>query len=124
MPHQRLKAVFLTLCTLIVYSHAGPAAYGLCQAHCAAVITACYIKNGAIFGAVRAAGAPPALLRCNTAFGTCQATCASVWIVRATSSTAMDLLGQQMEDMSLGPTANEDEALGGLMEGFEKMNIK
>ena len=36
----------------------------------------------------------------------------------------MDLLGQQMEDMSLGPTANEDEALGGLMEGFEKMNIK
>ena len=36
----------------------------------------------------------------------------------------MDMLGQQMGDMSLGPTANENEALGGLMEGFAKMDIK
>ena len=79
MHHRRLKPVLLIFCTFFTYTHAISAAYGVCQASCAVVVAACYVANGAVFGAVRAAGAPPALLRCNTAFGTCQATCSTIY---------------------------------------------
>jgi hypothetical protein len=71
MYHPRLKTTPLALCILIGHSHAHPAAYGICQASCAVVVAACYIANGAMFGTVRAVGASPSLLRCNTAYGTC-----------------------------------------------------
>ena len=120
----RLKAILLVLCTLFNFSHANTAAYGVCQASCATVVAACYVANGAIFGAVRAVGAPPALLRCNTAFGTCQATCSTIWRARANNPTALDQLTQHMGGMSLGPRTDEERALDGLMDGFKKMNIK
>jgi len=58
---------------------AGPAAYGICQAGCAAVVVACYAAAGAIFGTVTAGvGAPPAILACNVAFGKCSVACAAI----------------------------------------------
>ncbi|KAH8767254.1 hypothetical protein F5883DRAFT_419094 [Diaporthe sp. PMI_573] len=57
---------------------AGPVAYGICQAGCAAVVTACYAGAGFTFGTVLAEAAPPAIIACNSAFGTCQASCAIV----------------------------------------------
>jgi hypothetical protein len=53
---------------------AGPLAYGICQAGCAAVVTACYAAAGFTFG-VALPAAPPAILACNSAFGACQAAC-------------------------------------------------
>ena len=119
-----LKAILLVFCTFFGKSHANPAAYGMCQASCAVVVAACYIANGARFGTVRAVGAPPALLRCNTAFGTCQATCSSVWRAHANGPTMLDQLAQQMGDMSLAPPKGEEGALDGIVDGFAKMNIK
>ena len=124
MNYQRLMTVLLAFCTFFRVFHANPAAYGICQASCAVVVAACYVANGAIFGAVRAAGAPPALLRCNTAFGTCQATCSAVWRARANGPTVLDQLSQQMGGMSLGLPTEEERALDGLVDGFAKMNIK
>jgi hypothetical protein len=124
MHHQRLMTVLLVFCTFLSHTNANPAAYGVCQASCAVVVAACYVANGAIFGAVRAAGAPPALLRCNTAFGACQATCSTVWKARANAPNALDQLSQQMGGMSLGPPSDDGGALDGLMDGFAKMNIK
>ena len=57
---------------------AGPAAYGVCQAGCAAVVMACYSGAGFVWGATMGAAAPAAIIACNTAFGTCQAACAAV----------------------------------------------
>ncbi|KFY03024.1 hypothetical protein V490_00318 [Pseudogymnoascus sp. VKM F-3557] len=57
---------------------AGSAAYGICQAGCAAVVTACYGAGGATWGATLAATAPPTIVACNSAFGTCSATCAAL----------------------------------------------
>ncbi|KAI1187125.1 hypothetical protein F5B17DRAFT_400959 [Nemania serpens] len=54
---------------------AGPAAYGVCQAGCAAVVTACYAAAGFTWGATLGASAPATIIACNTAFGTCQAAC-------------------------------------------------
>jgi len=55
---------------------AGPLAYGICQAGCAAVVVACYAGAGAVFGTVTAGvGTPAAIVACNSAFGTCQAAC-------------------------------------------------
>jgi hypothetical protein len=119
-----LKTILLFFCTFFSYGHADPAAYGVCQAGCAAVVAACYIANGARFGTVRAVGASPGLLRCNTAFGTCQATCSTVWRAYANGATVLDQLAQQMGGMSLGPPTDEERALDGLMDGFAKMNIK
>lgn len=116
-------AALLTLCLLISQSYANPAAY-VCQASCAVIVAARYVANGAIFGAVRAIRASPALLKCNTAFGTCQATCASVWVAHANGPTTLEQLEQQMGGMSLGSTANEDGGLDALMDGFAKMNIQ
>ena len=124
MHHPRLHVVLLVFCTYFSHSHANPVAYGVCQAGCAAIVAACYVTNGAIFGAVRAAGASPALLRCNKAFGTCQATCHTVWRAHANGPTVLDQLMEQMEGMSLGPPTDEQRALDGLIDGFAKMNIK
>ena len=57
---------------------AGPAAYGVCQAGCAAVVTACYAAAGFTWGATLGATAPASIVACNSAFGTCQAACAAV----------------------------------------------
>jgi hypothetical protein len=124
MHYLRLKAVLLVFCTLFNHCHANPAAYGACQASCAVVVSACYAANGATFGAVRAAGAPPALLSCNAAFGMCQATCSTVWRAHANGPTALDQLSQRIGGMSLGPPTDEEIALDGLMDGLAKMNIK
>ena len=57
---------------------AGSVAYGICQAGCSTVLVACYAAAGCIFGTVLAAGAPAAIVGCNSAYGTCQAACAAV----------------------------------------------
>ena len=58
-------------------AQAGPAAYGICQAGCAAVVMACYSAAGFTWGATLGASAPPTIIACNAAFGTCQAACAA-----------------------------------------------
>lgn len=57
---------------------AGPLGYGICQAGCAGVVTACYAAAGAVWGATAGAAAAPAVIACNVAFGKCQAACAVV----------------------------------------------
>ena len=64
--------------TFVDQSSAGPVAYGLCQAGCACVVTACYAAAGATWGATAGATAPASVVACNTAFGSCQAACAAV----------------------------------------------
>jgi hypothetical protein len=59
---------------------AGPAAYGVCQAGCSAIVVACYAGAGFTFGTVLVAAAPASIIACNTAYGTCQAACAAVLI--------------------------------------------
>ena len=118
-----LKAILLIFCTFgLGHSHANPVAYGVCQASCAVVVAACYIANGDRFGTVRAVGAPPALLSCLTAFGTWQATCSPIWRARANGPTVLDQLMQQMGGLSLG--ANEEGAVGGLMDKFANVSIE
>lgn len=56
----------------------GPAAYGICQAGCCSVVTACYGAAGFTWGATLGATAPASIITCNTAFGVCQAACAAV----------------------------------------------
>ena len=71
--------VLLVMVGLIPDSEAGPAAYGICQAGCAAVVVACYSAAGFTFGTVTAGvGTPAAVLLCNAAFGECSATCAAL----------------------------------------------
>ncbi|OPB44469.1 hypothetical protein A0O28_0027880 [Trichoderma guizhouense] len=65
----------LAILTLATTSNAGPVAYGICQAGCAAVVTACYAAGGATWGATAGATASPTIIGCNTAFGSCQAAC-------------------------------------------------
>ncbi|THU93403.1 hypothetical protein K435DRAFT_670303 [Dendrothele bispora CBS 962.96] len=58
---------------------AGPIAYGICQTGCNAVAVACYAGAGFTFGTVvAAAAAPPVILACNAALGTCSTACATV----------------------------------------------
>ncbi|KAJ5930794.1 hypothetical protein N7466_006287 [Penicillium verhagenii] len=57
---------------------AGPAAYGVCQAGCAALVMACYSAAGFTWGVAMGATIPASIVTCNSAFGTCQAACASV----------------------------------------------
>lgn len=76
-PHvltMRLKA-FTSLAILITTARAGPAAYGVCQAGCAGIAVACYSAAGAVMGVTAGAAAPPAVLACNAAYGSCQAAC-------------------------------------------------
>lgn len=73
----------LTLITTIPFLLAvpvsgGPGAYGICQAGCAGVVTACYALAGFTWGATAGASAPPTIIACNTAFRSCQAACAAV----------------------------------------------
>lgn len=63
---------------LIIQVQSGPIAYGIFQAGCAGVVVACYSAAGFVFGNVLAAGAPPAIIACNTAYASCQASCAVV----------------------------------------------
>ncbi|KAL8726234.1 MAG: hypothetical protein Q9181_006136 [Wetmoreana brouardii] len=71
----------LPLTTLLTLATAGPAAYGICQAGCSAVVVACYSGAGFTFGTVTAGvGVPAAIVACNSAYGTCQAACAAVLI--------------------------------------------
>ncbi len=76
----KIIAVFFCLIILTTtFIEAGPAAYGICQAGCAAVVVACYAAAGSVFGTVTAGvGAPAAILACNIAFGKCSAACAAV----------------------------------------------
>jgi len=69
----------LLLTSLVPDGEAGPAAYGACQAGCAAMVVACYAAGGFTFGTVTAgAGAPAVVVACNVAFGKCSATCAAL----------------------------------------------
>ena len=67
----------LLLLALADQGQAGPAAYGICQAGCAAVVMACYSAAGFTWGATMGASAPASIVLCNSAFGTCQAACAA-----------------------------------------------
>ncbi len=74
----RLPTVALTAMLALLTAapaHAGPAAYGICQAGCTAVVVACYAAAGATWGATLGATAPATVVACNAAFGTCQAAC-------------------------------------------------
>ncbi|CAF0915876.1 unnamed protein product [Rotaria sordida] len=72
----------ILLCIVILTAsciEAGPVAYGICQAGCAAVVVACYAAAGAVFGTVTAGAATaPAILACNVAFGKCSVACAAI----------------------------------------------
>ncbi|KAF2648513.1 hypothetical protein K491DRAFT_576600, partial [Lophiostoma macrostomum CBS 122681] len=70
-------ATVITLSTLAGEVAAGPAAYGVCQAGCSAIVMACYSAAGFTWGATLGASAPATVLGCNTAFGACQAACAA-----------------------------------------------
>ncbi|PPQ74617.1 hypothetical protein CVT24_004163 [Panaeolus cyanescens] len=63
---------------------AGPIAYGICQTGCNVVAVACYAAAGFTFGTIAAPLAPPAILGCNAALGTCSATCATVALLAPT----------------------------------------
>ena len=59
-----------------VFVYAGPAAYGICQTGCNALVVACYAAAGFTFGTVTAgAGVPAAIVACNTQLGVCMAAC-------------------------------------------------
>jgi hypothetical protein len=124
MRYQIPIAALLILIVAIKHSDAIPGAYGACQASCAIFVAGCYCFHGAVFGTVRAAGAPPALLRCNAAFAKCQAMCASAWIPRTTGFGALQQLEQQMGGLSLGTTAGEDETVSELGDVFAKMDLQ
>ncbi|TVY92812.1 hypothetical protein LAWI1_G003505 [Lachnellula willkommii] len=72
MKISRIIAALATTTTLVA---AGPAAYGLCQTGCVGVAVACYSAAGFTFGTVAAATAPAAIVACNSAYGSCCATC-------------------------------------------------
>ena len=74
------RALLLTALALTHVTYAGPAAYGICQAGCAAVVMACYSAAGFTWGATLGVSAPASILACNAAFGTCQGACAVAFI--------------------------------------------
>ncbi|KAI1074424.1 hypothetical protein F5B20DRAFT_586311 [Whalleya microplaca] len=57
----------LALLAAVPTALAGPAAYGICQAGCAAVVMACYTAAGFTWGATLGASAPATVVACNTA---------------------------------------------------------
>ncbi|KAF2867966.1 hypothetical protein BDV95DRAFT_581004 [Massariosphaeria phaeospora] len=71
----RLSSVLILLAGSV---SAGPAAYGACQGGCAKIVMACYAAAGCTWGATMGASAPPTIIACNTAFGSCQAVCAAL----------------------------------------------
>lgn len=76
-PTMRLSHIF-TASILATGAFAGPAAYGVCQAGCSAVVTACYAAAGFTWGATLGATAPASILLCNSSYGACQAACAAI----------------------------------------------
>ncbi|CAG8960541.1 hypothetical protein HYFRA_00008261 [Hymenoscyphus fraxineus] len=66
-------STFALLAALLSSADSGPIGYGICQAGCASVVMACYSAAGFVWGATLGVAAPPAILACNSAFGTCQA---------------------------------------------------
>lgn len=78
--HLKMKIISISLALAVLAStvNAGPAAYGVCQAGCAAVVMACYGAAGLTWGATAGALAPASALACNAAFGKCQAACALI----------------------------------------------
>ena len=97
-----IKPAILLAALAAAPANAGPIAYGLCQTGtphskllplkparpltprrfyvpgCNTVVVACYAAAGATFGTIPVLLAPPAILACNTALGTCSATCAAL----------------------------------------------
>jgi hypothetical protein len=82
-----LSTLALALALLIIQAQAGPVAYGACQAACATLAVACYSTAGFLLaippgaGAAIVLGAQPALISCNTAFGTCSGACAAAFLM-------------------------------------------
>ena len=76
--NMKLLSTALAVSLLTTSVTAGPAAYGVCQAGCAAVVMACYGAAGSTWGATLGATAPASIIACNMAFGKCQAACAAV----------------------------------------------
>src|SRR6187549_3955451 len=73
-----IKMRFANFLPILVLSalpatNAGAIGYAICQSGCAGLVTVCYAGAGAVFGAVAAVAAPPAILACNSAFGACSA---------------------------------------------------
>lgn len=77
----RTSTLLPIMATLAMPVLGGPIAYGICQAGCASLAVACYSGAGAIFGTIAAAAAPPAILACNAAQGTCFAGCAAALLL-------------------------------------------
>lgn len=76
MDSKKLISLVIIGCILFQCADGGPAAYGICQAGCAAIVVACYAAAGFVFGASTfGAAVPAAIVACNSAFGTCQAAC-------------------------------------------------
>ena len=72
---RKLISIIISL-LMITSSSAGPAAVGVCQAGCAAVVVACYAAAGSIFGTITTGASTPAvILACNSAFGFCVKMC-------------------------------------------------
>ncbi|KAF8661385.1 hypothetical protein AX14_007266 [Amanita brunnescens Koide BX004] len=72
-----VAAVLLSATSVV---QAGPISYAICQTGCNIVAVACYGAAGATFGTVAAPLAPPAILTCNAALGSCMALCAPLLI--------------------------------------------
>lgn len=72
---------YLIFSCFILNSYAGPLSYGICQTGCNALVVACYTAAGFTFGTITGGlGAPPAIIACNTALGTCMAGCVAAGI--------------------------------------------
>jgi hypothetical protein len=63
--------MILTALLLAHSASAGPAAYGIYQAGCAALVTACYTAAGFTWGATMGVSVPATIIACNSAFGIC-----------------------------------------------------
>ncbi|UYV66577.1 hypothetical protein LAZ67_4002162 [Cordylochernes scorpioides] len=70
------------LLALLASAHAGPLIAGTCYAGCAALAVACFSAAGFVFGTVPGAqiAAVPALVKCNLAFGACEAACVAALV--------------------------------------------
>ncbi|KAI6102071.1 hypothetical protein EDD16DRAFT_1647392 [Pisolithus croceorrhizus] len=71
------KLLSLLALSSLPVAMAGPIAYGICQTGCNVVAGACYAAAGVTFGTVAAPAAPPLVVACNAALGTCMAACAA-----------------------------------------------
>ena len=69
--------LFFCLLLLVQPASSGIIAYGICQAGCAGVATACFTAAGGTLGVATVAviALSPALTACNIAYGFCYKTC-------------------------------------------------